>query len=79
MIRCKPLLGTYVEISTPDGRHFFNAIENAFLAIEEVQVLMGFHNPESEISYINSRCHLAAVRIHPWTANNANRCAKSWW
>lgn len=68
MIRCKPLLGTYVEISTPDGRHFFNATENAFLAIEEVQALMGFHNPESEISYINSRCHLAAVRIHPWTA-----------
>lgn len=68
MIRCKPLLGTYVEISTPNGRHFFNAIENAFLAIEELQVLMGFHNPESELSYINARCHLGAVRIHPWTA-----------
>ena len=68
MIRCKPLLGSYVEISTPNGRHFVNAIENAFLAIEEVQVLMGFHNPESELSCINARCHLEAIRIHPWTA-----------
>jgi thiamine biosynthesis lipoprotein len=65
MIRCKPLLGSYVEISTPNGRHFVNAIENAFLAIEEVQVLMGFHNPESELSCINARCHLEAIRIHP--------------
>ena len=68
MIRCKPLLGSYVEISTPNGRHFVNAIENAFLAIEEVQVLMGFHNPDSELSCINARCHLEAIRIHPWTA-----------
>jgi thiamine biosynthesis lipoprotein len=68
MIRCKPLLGSYVEISIPNGRYFVNAIENAFLAIEEVQVLMGFHNPESELSCINARCHLEAIRIHPWTA-----------
>ena len=68
MIRCKPLLGTFVEISTPDCIYFFNAIENAFLAIEEVQVLMGFHNPDSELSHINARCHLEAVHIHPWTA-----------
>lgn len=68
MIRCKPILGTFVEIDIPDGRHSFNAIENAFLAIEEVQALMGFHNPESELSHINARCHLEAIRIHPWTA-----------
>jgi len=68
MIRCKPLLGTFVEISTPDCIYFFNAIENAFLAIEEVQALMGFHNPDSELSHINARCHLEAVHIHLWTA-----------
>jgi thiamine biosynthesis lipoprotein len=68
MIRCKPLLGTFVEISTPDGGYSSNAIENAFLAIAEVQALMGFHNPESELSDINARCYLEAVRIHPWTA-----------
>jgi thiamine biosynthesis lipoprotein len=68
MIRCKPLLGTFVEICTPDEGHFLNAIENAFLAIEEVQALMGFHNPQSELSQINARCDLKAIRIHLWTA-----------
>jgi FAD:protein FMN transferase len=68
MIRCKPLLGTFVEISTPNGGHSSNAIENAFLAIEEVQVLMGFHHPESDLSHINAHCHLEAICIHPWTA-----------
>ncbi len=67
MIRCKPLLGTFVEICTPDEERFSHAIENAFLAIEEVQTLMSFHNSESELSQINARCHLEAIRIHPWT------------
>lgn len=68
MMRCKPLLGTFVEISTPDEGRFSNAIENAFLAIEEVQALMSFHHPDSELTQINTRSHLEAVRIHPWTA-----------
>ncbi len=68
MIRCKPLLGTFVEISIADGANSLNAIENAFLAIEEVQSLMGFHHPESELSQLNAHCHLRAIHIHPWTA-----------
>ncbi|MEY3418665.1 MAG: hypothetical protein RJA46_436, partial [Pseudomonadota bacterium] len=40
MIRCKPLLGTFVEISTEDGEHSPHAIEMAFRAIEQVQSLM---------------------------------------
>ncbi|MGV0963855.1 MAG: FAD:protein FMN transferase [Polynucleobacter sp.] len=68
MIRCKPLLGTFVEISTEDGEHSLNAIEMAFTAIEQVQFLMGFHNPESELSQINARSHLEPIRIHSWTA-----------
>jgi thiamine biosynthesis lipoprotein len=68
MIRCKPLLGTYVEISTKDEEQSLNAIENAFVAIKTVQDLMSFHQPESDLSQINANCHLEAVRIHPWTA-----------
>ena len=68
MIRCKPLLGTFVEISTEDGEHSPYAIEMAFAAIEQVQALMGFHDPESELSQINARCHLEPIHIHPWTA-----------
>lgn len=67
MIRCKPLLGTFVEISTEDGEHSPNAIEMAFRAIEQVQSLMGFHNQNSELSQINARSHLEPIRIHSWT------------
>ena len=67
MIRCKPLLGTFVEISTEDGEHSLHAIEMAFVAIEKVQVLMGFHDPESELSQINAKSHLEPISIHAWT------------
>ena len=66
MIRCKPLLGTFVEISIDDDGH--SAVESAFSVIEKVQNLMGFHNPHSELSQINQHAHLQAVEIHPWTA-----------
>lgn len=65
MIRCKPLLGTYVEISADQGSN--EAIENAFAAIERVQSLMSFHNPNSELSQINARSHLEPVEVHDWT------------
>jgi thiamine biosynthesis lipoprotein len=68
MIRCKPLLGTFVEISTEDGGHSLHAIERAFNVIEQIQWLMGFHDPDSELSQINARSYLEPIRIHPWTA-----------
>lgn len=67
MTRCKPLLGTFVEVST-HGNDESPAIENAFSAIRKVHDLMGFHNPQSELSHINYRAHLQAIEIHPWTA-----------
>lgn len=67
MIRCKPLLGTFVEISIDEADGEV-AINNAFAAIEKVQDLMGFHNPLSELSCINHSAHEEAVVIHPWTA-----------
>ena len=69
MIRCKPLLGTYVEISIDDISHEdpITAIEKSFAAIEQVQSLMGFHNPNSELSRINARAHLEVIEIHNWT------------
>jgi len=68
MIRCKPLLGTFVEIRIEDESPSFKALDEAFLAIEQVQSLMGFHNPDSELSQINARSYLKPVRIHPRTA-----------
>jgi thiamine biosynthesis lipoprotein len=68
MIRCKPLLGTFVEIRIEAESLSLKALDEAFLAMEQVQSLMGFHNPYSELSQINARSHLEPVRIHPWTA-----------
>jgi FAD:protein FMN transferase len=63
MIRCKPLLGTYVEIFADAD----DAIDQAFLAIQLVHDLMGFHNPHGELSQINARAHLEPIEVHEWT------------
>ena len=63
MIRCKPLLGTYVEISADQEI----AIDHAFAIIELVQDLMGFHNPNSELSRVNARAHIEPIQVHAWT------------
>lgn len=67
MTRCKPLLGTFVEISTAE-EDALPAFEHAFSAIQKVHDLMGFHDPKSELSRINYQAHIQAVEIHPWTA-----------
>jgi len=65
--RCKPLLGTFVEITIHPGADQ-TLIDHAFTAIEKVQSLMDFHQPDSELNYINRYAHHKAVDIHPWTA-----------
>jgi thiamine biosynthesis lipoprotein len=66
MMRCQALLGTFVEISIDqDGDE---AVNKAFAAIKQVQDLMGFHHPFSELSQINRWAHQVALKIHPWTA-----------
>ena len=65
--RCKPLLGTFVEIMV-DQEDCQTAIDHAFSVIQQIQGLMGFHNPNSELNRINHFAHQRAVDIHPWTA-----------
>jgi len=67
MRRCKPLLGTYVEISL-ENQGGNDVIDHAFNQIEKVQQLMSFHDSHSELSIINSRAHCRSICIHPWTA-----------
>jgi thiamine biosynthesis lipoprotein len=66
-IHCKPLLGTYVEISI-DQDASDQHIDDAFAVIKQVQNLMSFHDPISELNVINQTVHLEPVAIHPWTA-----------
>ena len=67
--RCRPLLGTFVEI-VGFGTNVANlerAFESAFSAIAQVHRLMSFHDPQSDVSRLNrDACH-KAVRIDPWT------------
>jgi thiamine biosynthesis lipoprotein len=67
MRRCKPLLGTFVEISIAqeDAEASMN---DAFTEIEKVQDLMSFHHPQSELSKINRQAHLSPIKIDRWTA-----------
>ncbi|WP_114637252.1 FAD:protein FMN transferase [Polynucleobacter necessarius] len=66
MVRCKPLLDTYVEVSIDESDRQM-AVDNAFRAIQIVHELMGFRNPQSELSRINRQAHIEAIEIHAWT------------
>lgn len=62
--RCRPLLGTFVEVTADNER----AIEAAFTAVERVHALMSAHEPDSDVSRINRFGHIQPVQVHDWTA-----------
>lgn len=67
--RCRPLLGTFVEVTGPsDG-----CIEAAFDAIARVHALMSAHEPGSDVSRLNRFGHERAVDLDPWTARVLER------
>jgi thiamine biosynthesis lipoprotein len=57
--RCRPLLGTFVEISLVDPQSCFseaeiqNAFREAFAAIDKTGALMSFHDPDSQLTRLN--------------------------
>ena len=58
--RCKPLLGTYVEVQLAGDMSQDALLELSsamFAAIEHVETLMSFHNPDSELSLLNRTAH----------------------
>lgn len=68
LTRCKPLLGTYVEVSIfadIDNQALFEMSNAAFAEIEQIQQLMGFHDPETELSQLNRKAHLKPCHISP--------------
>jgi thiamine biosynthesis lipoprotein len=67
--RCRPLLGTFVEIDCDDER----AIEEAFEAVAKIHRLMSAHEPESDISRINRLGHLRPVKVDELTAKVIER------
>jgi thiamine biosynthesis lipoprotein len=67
--RCRPLLGTFVEIVARgrDERLLARGIEAGFDAIARVNGLMSFHNPLSDVSRMNRDAFPKGVIVHPWT------------
>lgn len=68
--RCKPLLGTYVDISLradTDDNTLVSASKAAFAQIQHVHDLMSFHQVESELSRINRNAAKRTLRISPAT------------
>lgn len=68
LTRCKPLLGTYVEISVSGDETDDTLIEqsnSAFAAIQLVQSKMSFHDPSSELSVINQNALNDWIELSP--------------
>jgi thiamine biosynthesis lipoprotein len=67
--RCQPLLGTFIELTLDGGtdRSLHKEAGKAFDLIGSIQRMMGFHDPESDVSRLNQCAHIAPLRVHPWT------------
>jgi FAD:protein FMN transferase len=67
--RCRPLLGTFVEIAashaSPDDAH--RAVDAAFDEVALVHRRMSFHDPESDVSRLNREALVRTVAVHPAT------------
>jgi thiamine biosynthesis lipoprotein len=67
--RCRPLLGTFVEITARgrDERLLARGIEAGFEVIATVNRLMSFHDRLSDVSRMNRDAFPRGVNVHPWT------------
>ena len=67
--RCRPYLGTFVEIGAEgaDPAAVERGIDAAFAAVARVHRLMSFHDPRSDVSRINREAFPKAVTVDPWT------------
>ncbi len=64
--RCKPLLGTFVEVTVQDDVSDKALIEQSnavFKEIEHIESTMSFHNKYSELSFINRYAHRRPVSM----------------
>jgi thiamine biosynthesis lipoprotein len=71
--RCRPALGTFVEISLPavdeTDAAAVEAIDRAFDAIRSVESCMSFHDIDSELTRLNRLAHLAPQQVSPSTCD----------
>ena len=67
--RCRPLLGTFVEVAVThaSARQAHRAADAAFDEVAVVQRRMSFHDPDSDVSRVNREALDHAVTVHPAT------------
>lgn len=64
--RCKPILGTFVEIKiTEENSAAYLAVEEAFEEIEEIHQLMSFFDEGSQLSLLNREACERAITVDP--------------
>jgi thiamine biosynthesis lipoprotein len=67
--RCRPLLGTLVEIAAMGSNEVQveGAINAAFASVAKVHRLMSYYDPRSDVSHMNREAFPKSVIVHPWT------------
>lgn len=65
--RCRPLLGTFVEIAAPDASA--EAIDAAFEAVAHVHRTMSFHEPDSDLARLHAKPPGEVVQVDRETAH----------
>lgn len=67
--RCRPLLGTFVEIiaTGESEEQAGDAVAKAYAAVARVQALMSFYEPESDVTRLNRLAVDRTIEINPWT------------
>lgn len=64
--RCRPLLGTFVEVSVSENvsdKALIDLSSQAFEEIDRIQCLMSFHDDTSELSALNKTAHITPHMI----------------
>ena len=76
--RCRPLLGTFVEITAAglDEEKLNRAAAAAFAAIDKIQRLMSAHDPASELSQLNLEAARRPVTVSPETFSVLRRACR---
>jgi thiamine biosynthesis lipoprotein len=76
--RCRPLLGTFVEITAAglEDEKLNAAAAAAFAAIDKIQRLMSAHDPDSELSRLNRAAARRPVAVSPETFSVLRRASR---
>ena len=67
--RCRPLLGTFIEVAATHAstREAHRAVDAAYDEVALVHRLMSFHDPDSDVGRLNREALDRGVAVHPAT------------